>query len=149
MKQRTKSIFLFLIIGMILVTLTGCGSDSNKSKKSNSDSDKLVATKSITEENDGFDAKETIEISFKDDKADKAVITIEFDDEELAEYFEEYFEKGFEEEGFEDCEMKRDGGKITISMKPEGLEDFEGIDAGDFTKKEFKEALEDEGFEVK
>ncbi len=132
MKQRTKSIFLVLIMGMILLALTGCGDK------------KLVATKTMKEDDTGFNATETIEISFKKGKADEVVVTIEFDDEKWAEYFASYFK-----DELKDNEIEQDGGKVKLTMSPEELEDFEGLDGGDFTQKELKEALEGKDFEVK
>lgn len=133
MKQKTKSIFLFVIMGVILLALTGCG---NKT---------LVATKTLNEENDGIAATETLEVTFKGDKADKITATIEFEDEELAKTFEEYF-KSFNE----DFETSRENKKIVINMAGDKLEEFEGIKSdGSVSKEDLKKSLEDEGFEVK
>ena len=69
MKKTIKSSALLLVIAMILFTLTGCMGN------------KLVATKSNEDSMFGK-YEEKVEISFKDDKADKITITTEYEEKE-------------------------------------------------------------------
>ena len=64
MKKTAKSILLVMVMAVLLLALTGCG--ENK---------KLVATKD-GEDNFFGKYKETIEITFKDKKADKIVFVV-------------------------------------------------------------------------
>ena len=66
MKKTAKSVLLFMVMAMLLLALTGCGN-------------KIVATK------DSDEGKETIEIKFKGDKADKVTMSYTFKDKDDAE----------------------------------------------------------------
>lgn len=129
MKKTAKSILLVAIMAILLLALTGCGGD------------KLVATKS----SDEYDEK--IEISFKDDKIEEIVWTMEFSEEEDAESFVEIFEElGDESEGMD---VKQKGKKVVLTVDAETFAELEGYDNESVSKDEIKESLEEDGYEVK
>ena len=65
MKKTLKITALLMIVAIMLLSLAGCGKD------------KIVATKSTSEENSMFGAyDEKIEVTFKKEKVDKIVDVI-------------------------------------------------------------------------
>ena len=83
MKKTAKSLLIVMIMAMVLATLTGCG-DKKSDKEKKSDSNTLVATKTLNDSTLGT-YKETVEISFENDKAKKVTITMDFESEKDAE----------------------------------------------------------------
>ena len=129
MKKTAKSILLVAIMAILLLALTGCGGD------------KLVATKS----SDEYDEK--LEISFKDDKIEEIVWTMEFSEEEDAESFVKIFnELGDEMEGME---VEQNGKKVVLTVDAETFAELEGYDNESISKDEIKKSLEEDGYEVK
>lgn len=129
MKKTAKSILLVAIMAILLLALTGCGGD------------KLVATKS----SDEYDEK--LEISFKDDKIEEIVWTMEFSEEEDAESFVKIFnELGDEMEGME---VEQKGKKVVLTVDAETFAELEGYDNESISKDEIKKSLEEDGYEVK
>lgn len=134
MKKTAKSILLVAVMAIILLALTGCGSK------------KLVATKSSDEAGIGK-YEEKIEVTFKDDKADKIVWTMEFEDEEKAESLAKVFESlGSEMEGFE---FEHKGKKVILSMDSKAFADQQDLDDNSMSREELKKELEEEGYKVK
>lgn len=131
MKKTTKCLLLVTIMAAILLALTGCGGN------------KIVATKS----SDGYEEK--IEISFKKDKIDEVVMTMEFEEESEAEAFVELYNQfGDEVEGMEVEQKKK---KVVITVDAETFAEMEGIDSDDesMSKEEIKKSLEEDGYKVK
>lgn len=140
MKKVEKSVALLLIMGMILILLTGCGGN------------KLVGTK--TTENDSMFGtyEEEIEISFKDNKADKIKMTMKFEDEDKAQSAFAIFNLGVSmlEEGQKDgYEVKQSGKKVTIEMSSAIYEEQQYLNEEDITKDALKASLEEDGYKVK
>ena len=135
MKKSVKSLLLLSIMTILLLALTGCGKN------------KLVATKS-SEENDIFGKyEEKLEISFKDDKANKIVWTLEFEEEDnaktLAELFEEYKSE------MEGLEVEQKDKKVILTMNSDAFAKQEGLDDNSLSREEIKKSLEEDGYEVK
>ena len=128
MKKAIKISAILAIIAMLMLALTGCGKDESKNKSSNNDN--LVATKSGE---DSFFGKyeETVEISFKDNKADKIVMTRELEDEEKAE------------------SISSDGKKIIITLEPKTFAEQESLNDEDLSRDSLKKELEEDGYEIK
>ena len=92
-----------------------------------------------------------IEISFKNDVADKVKLTVEADSEDIAKAA-----KGSFESMFDDVEVEQDGKNITITMDIKTfLVDLGGASESDFknnkdtlTKKNLTEVLEGMGAEI-
>jgi hypothetical protein len=134
MKKTAKSILLFMVMAILLLALTGCGENQ-----------KLVATKSG--EDDFFGKyEETVEITFKDKKADKIVMTRELEDEEVAKSIEKLIGYLNTDEGMK---FEVDGKKVTITFKPEAYAKEEGLSDSDLSRKSLKKELEDAGYKVK
>ena len=137
MKKTIKSLLLLSIMAIILLALTGCGGN------------KLVATKS----SDGDDIfgkyEEKIEISFKDDKANEIVWTMEFEEEENAETLAEFFDEYQDE--MEGLEVKQKGKKVILTMDSKAFAEQEGLSEDDnsLSREEIKKSLEEDGYEVK
>lgn len=134
MKKTAKSILLFMVMAVLLLALTGCG--ENK---------KLVATKDG--EDDFFGKyKETVEITFKDKKADKIVMTRELESEEVAKSIEKVIGYLNTDEGMK---FEVNDKKVTITFKPEAYAKEEGLKDSDLSRDSLKKELEDAGYKVK
>ncbi len=145
MKKAIKISAILAIIAMLMLALTGCGKDESKNKSSNNDN--LVATKSGE---DSFFGKyeETVEISFKDNKADKIVMTRELEDEEKAESISSVFEY-LDESEMEGMKVERDGKKIIITLEPKTFAEQESLNDEDLSRDSLKKELEEDGYEIK
>lgn len=134
MKKATKSILLFMVMAVLLLALTGCG--ENK---------KIVATKDG--EDDFFGKyKETIEITFKNKKADKIVMTRDLESEEVAKSIEKIIGYLNTDEGIK---FEVDGKKVTITYKPEAYAKEEKLEDKDLTRESLVKELKDAGYDVK
>lgn len=130
MKKTSRSILLVAIMAVILFALTGCG---NK---------KLVATKSTDES--GIKYEETIEISFKDDKANEIVWTLEFEDADMAKTFAGFLDT----DEIEGLKVEQKDKKVVMTMDSEAFAEMEGDDE-DLSRDAIKKDLEDDGYTVK
>ncbi len=136
MKKTAKSIILALVMGLLLIALTGCGAN------------KLVATKSSDDEFMGK-YEEKIEISFKDDKADQIVWTMEFEDEDKAESVASIFKLASNSDEDTKIDVEQKGKKVTLKMDAKSFASEEDMDDNSLSKEEMKKSLEDEGYTVK
>ncbi len=136
MKKTAKSIVLALVMGLLLIALTGCGAN------------KLVATKSSDDEFMGK-YEEKIEISFKDDKADQIVWTMEFEDEDKAESVASIFKLASNSDEDTKIDVEQKGKKVTLKMDAKSFASEEDMDDNSLSKEEMKKSLEDEGYTVK
>lgn len=136
MKKTAKSIVLALVMGLLLIVLTGCGAN------------KLVATKSSDDEFMGK-YEEKIEISFKDDKADQIVWTMEFEDEDKAESVASIFKLASNSDEDTKIDVEQKGKKVTLKMDAKSFASEEDMDDNSLSKEEMKKSLEDEGYTVK
>lgn len=134
MKRTAKSLLLVAIMAIILLALTGCGGN------------KLVATRSNDDTGVGK-YEEKIEVSFKDDKANEIVWTMEFEEEDdaetLAELFEEY------KSDMEGLEVEQKGKKVILTMSSDAFADQKDMDDDSMSREEIKKSLEESGYEVK
>ena len=136
MKKLVKGSLLLMVVAMILMALTGCGKN------------KLVATKSNDAENSLLGAyDEKIEITFKKDKADKIVWTMEFEDESKAKSAAGLYQMASSE--IEGLEVKQDGKKVVLNMSVEAYAKTADMKDEDLSRDAFKKELEDEGYTVK
>lgn len=133
MKRTVKSALLLAVLAVILFALTGCGN-------------KLVATKTESDSMFG-EYKETVEVSFKNDKADKIKMTMEFEDEDKAKSLAELYELAAG--SIDGLEVEQKGKKVTITMDPDTFAEEEGLDEDELTKESIKKALEEAGYTVK
>ena len=136
MKKTAKSIVLALVMGLLLIALTGCGAN------------KLVATKSSDDEFMGK-YEEKLEISFKDDKADQIVWTMEFEDEDKAESVASIFKLASNSDEDTKIDVEQKGKKVTLKMDAKSFASEEDMDDNSLSKEEMKKSLEDEGYTVK
>lgn len=136
MKKTLKISALLMIVAIMLLSLAGCGKD------------KLVATKSTSGENSMFGAyDEKIEITFKNNKADKIVWTMEFKDEATAKSMSGLYQMASSE--LKDLEIKQDGKKIVLTMGAESFGSQSDVKDEDLTKDKLAKELEDKGYTVK
>ena len=136
MKKTLKISALLMIVAIMLLSLAGCGKD------------KIVATKSTSAENSMFGAyDEKIEITFKNDKADKIVWTMEFKDEATAKSMSGLYQMASSE--LKDLEIKQDGKKIVLTMGAESFGSQSDMKDEDLTKDKLVKELEDQGYTVK
>lgn len=133
MKRTIKSAMLLTVLAVILFALTGCGN-------------KLVATKTESDSMFG-EYKETVEVSFKKDKADKIKITMEFESEDNAESIASLYKLAGD--SVDGLEVEQKDKKVIITMDPETFADEEGLDDSDLTKDSIKKSLEEAGYTVK
>lgn len=147
MKKTVKSLFVLMIMAILLVGLAGCGDkeDSKKDDKKASNNDTLVATKSGEDDFFGkYDEK--VEVSFKDDKADKIVMTRELESEETVKSIEKVIDYLNTDEGMK---FEVEGNKVIITFDAETYIAEEGLDDDDLSRDAFKKDLESAGYTVK
>ncbi len=145
MKKTAKSVMLVMLMAVLVFTLTGCG--SKKEDKEENKGDTLVATRAQNDDYFG-EYKEIIEITFKDDKAETIVMTMDFASEETAQGIAAIFSLAGSE-GTEGMQTKQEGTKFIMTMNAAAYADQEGIEEGQLSKEYLKKSLEDEGYEVK
>ena len=136
MKKTAKSLLLALVMGLLLIALTGCGSN------------KLVATKSSDDEFMGK-YEEKIEVSFKNDKADQIVWTMEFEDEDKAESVASIFKMANSSDEDSKIDVEQKGKKVTLKMDAKSFASQEDMDDNSLSKEEMKKSFEEEGYTVK
>ena len=138
MKKTTKLVALLAILLAFSFVLVGCGGD------------KVVATKESSDSMMG-DYKETIEISFKDEKPASVEMSMEFDSKDKAETMYSLYELGMSmtsEETAYKCKQK--GKSIVIEYSNiEAFDEENYSNLADMTKDEIIESLEEEGYTVK
>ena len=135
MKKTIKQLALIAIVLLLVFSLAGCGN-------------KLVATK--TENEDGVKVDYKYVLQFKKDKLSDVEMIAEFEKEEDADEAMETFEMISSLMGSEEnkIECKQSGKKITATLTPEFFANLT-LQEEDLSKDTIKEALENEGFEVK
>lgn len=135
MKKTAKSILLVMVMAVLLFGLTACGKN------------KLVATKD-GEDNFFGKYKETIEITFKDNKADTIIMTRELEDKEVADNLAKLIDSvGTEALGGMD--IKVDGNKVIMTLNSEQFAAEENLDDEDLSRDSIKKELEKDGYKVK
>ena len=142
MKKTLKVLGLVILIGLIIISLTGCGKDKTEDEAI----EKLVATK-ITEDETIGNYKETIIVTYKEDKVETISMEMEFDKEEIAKTMYEYINMEMSSE--DGTEVKQEGKKLIISMDQSTYVESEGTTEEDMTKEAFKKSLEESGYTVK
>lgn len=135
MKKIATSALLLIVMGIMLFALTGCGN-------------KLVATKTQTDSTFG-DYEERIEVSFKNNKANKVTYTMKFKEEDKAKKAESLLSAGLALSGQDDLKVERKGKKVIMKMDGDLFASQEGMDKDSLTKEKIKESLEKEGYKVK
>ncbi len=131
MKKTAKSSLFAMFMFIILLSLTGCGGD------------KLVGKM----DKDGI--KSSIEITFKDNKADKMKLTVEADSNDEAKDAVKSFKKMYEK-----ADVKQSGKKVIITMDTVEFINTIGeastkINNEDLTKEKMTEILKKAGYEIK
>jgi len=135
MKKTLKGVFLFVVMAVMLLAMTGCGENN-----------KLVATKEGEES--GFGKyKETVEVTFKDKKADQITMTRELEDQDKADSISKALEY-LGADAFNGMDVKVDGKKVIMTLN---AKDFLGDDVKDedLSRDSIKKELEDDGYKVK
>lgn len=138
MKKTMKILALTLIMGAMLILLTGCGNN------------KLVATK--TTESEYGDYKETVTVTFKDDKVESFEMVMEFEDEETASSMSGIFNLAvsMDESGqLDGMEVEQDGKKLTIKMDAEAYATAEEMSGEELTREKMEESLKEQGYTIK
>ncbi|MBR2786780.1 MAG: hypothetical protein IKD76_04735 [Clostridia bacterium] len=136
MKKTIKTSVLFIFMAIMLVALTGCGGN------------KLVATKSTSADDSLAGAcEEKIEITFKNDKADKIVWTMEFEDENNASTIVGLYKLASSE--LSGMDIKQDGKKVVLTMDAKAFAETSDIKEDELSKDSIKKSLEDAGYTVK
>ncbi len=136
MKKVLKVSALIMLLAVMLMALTGCGSK------------KLVATKSVGAEDSLLGAyEEKIEITFKSNKADKIVWTMEFDNDSKAKSAAGLYQMASSQ--VDGLEVKQDGKKVTLNMSVKSFAETSKLNDDDLSRDSFKKQLEEKGYNVK
>lgn len=144
MKKTAKSILIVMFIATMVFALTGCGSKKDK-KEENKDT--LVATKTESDTYFG-EYKQIVEVTFKEDKADTVVMTMEFDKEDTAKGIASIFALA-QNEDMQGIETRQEGTKFIMTMNAATYAQQENIDADKLTRDALKQSFTENGFEVK
>ena len=132
MKKVLKAGLLLVIVLALVTVLTGCGDNV------------LTATK--TTEESGMKMEEKMEITFdSNDKVEKVVETMTFDDEATAQLMASLFSLS-DEEGIE---VKQDGKSLVMTLDAKAFAEQDGMEEEDMSKEAIKKSLEDAGYTVK
>lgn len=133
MKKTLKVSALLIIVALMLVSLTGCFKN------------KIVATKHTDAEKSMVGAyDEKIEITFKKDKADKIVWTMEFEDEEKAESTASLYDSFIK-----GADVDQKGKKVVVKINTKDFADIYEMKDDELTKDNLVKKLEDQGYTVK
>ena len=137
MKKTIKSSLLLVFMAVMIFALTGCGTS------------KLVATKSTSADESltGQSSEEKIEVTFKKDKVDKIVWTMEFEDESSASTMVGLYKLASSEIG--DLDINQDGKKVVLTMDGNTFSKLSDLDDDDLTKESITKTLKDEGYTIK
>lgn len=144
MKKTAKSILVAMLLTALLLALTGCGNKNNN--KNGNNEDKIVGTR---EQNDDTFGKylDIMEITFKDDKAEKITTAMEFESEETAKGIATVLAiAGDEVAGIE---TKQEGKKVMMIMDAKVYAQQNGIEEEKLSKESLRKAMEDEGYQIK
>lgn len=141
MKKTLKVLVIVALLLVMVLALTGCGN-------------KIVATK--TEEVDGKEVEQKIEITLKKDKVDKVKMTMKFDDKETAEKYKKQLDgimtmaSAFGGEEI-DLDTKVKGKKLVINLDAKEFATLSEVDVSEekVDKDELKKSLEEDGYKVK
>ncbi len=146
MKKTAKSLLIVMILAMVLAALTGCVDSEKKSNKDKkSDSNTLVATKTENDSTLGT-YKETVEISFENDKAKKVVITMDFEDEKDAESAEAMLK--YVAQISDEITFERNGKSIVANMSTEAFIGMEDVEDEELSRDALKKDLEESGYTI-
>ena len=143
MKKTAKVLLLLMFIAVLVCTLTGCG---NKNKENDNKQDKLVATKTETDSYFG-EYKQTMEISFKDEKAETIIITYDFASEETAKGITSMFSLAGSEQ-LQGVDLKQDGTKFIMTFNAKAYAEQQKLDEANLSREYFKSNLENNGYEI-
>lgn len=136
MKKLVKGSLLLMVVAIMLMALTGCGKNKLVATKSNDSASSLLGS-----------YEEKIEVTFKNDKADKIVWTMEFEDESKAKSAAGLYQMASSE--IEGLEVKQDGKKVVLNMSVKAFADTADMKDEDLSRDAFKKALEEQGYTVK
>ena len=148
MKKLLKLFSVLVIMLGVMFALVGCGDDeetSSSSKKKDKDSEntttQIVTTidsnNKITGKMDDADGKSTIEMSFdKDDKLEKMIMTMEFNDKEDA---DDLYEESQDEIKGTNIQVVQQGKKVSIIFPADGFAQKYGIDESKLDKETMKQ----------
>ena len=147
MKKLLKGLFMTMLLVTVCLAMAGCGDEDGKSgSKSNNKEkeDSIVASKHF----ESGDYTETMEVIFKDGKASKVTITMDFKEEDTANSIKERLSK---RSNMENAEIKIEGSKVTVEKSAEDFYAEEGLEYTDekASKDGVKKIFEDNGFEIK
>lgn len=135
MKKIAKSFLLIAVMMLFLTVLTGCG--ENK---------KLVATKD-TEDSLYGKYSETVEITFKDKKADKIVMTKDLESQEKANSIGDLL-KYLDEDEMHGLKIEQDGKKIITTFEPSTFIQEQNLKESNLSRESLKKELEEEGYKI-
>ncbi|MBR2241043.1 MAG: hypothetical protein IJ890_06675 [Clostridia bacterium] len=135
MKKIAKSFLLIAVMMLFLTVLTGCG--ENK---------KLVATKD-TEDSLYGKYSETVEITFKDKKADKIVMTKDLESQEKANSIGDLL-KYLDEDEMNGLKIEQDGKKIITTFEPSTFIQEQNLKESNLSRESLKKELEEEGYKI-
>ena len=135
MKKIAKRFLLIAVMMLFLTVLTGCG--ENK---------KLVATKD-TEDSLYGKYSETVEITFKDKKADKIVMTKDLESQEKANSIGDLL-KYLDEDEMNGLKIEQDGKKIITTFEPSTFIQEQNLKESNLSRESLKKELEEEGYKI-
>lgn len=148
MKKTAKSALLIILMTSLIIALTGCGRGSNKDSSNNESANKLVASKDANDEFFG-EHKEIIEVTFDaSDNAEKIDFIYELSSEETAKSVASLFAMASSSEQYAQTELKHEGKRFIMSMKPAAFVEQKNIEEGQLSKESLKTLFESEGYTV-
>ncbi len=140
MKKTVKSILAIALMAVMVLSLAGCGKKEDKKDSG----DKLVATKDIAEGESAMgEKKEIVEVTFKDGKADKVTMKMEFEDSSKPSQYAGLL-SSMAEEGMT---VTAEGNFLVMSMDAAAYAAQEGA-TEELTRASLEKALVEEGYTV-
>lgn len=144
MKKTARGLLLTMFIAVLVFTLAGCG---NKNKKEEEhQSSKIVATKTETDAYFG-EYKQTMEIHFMDNIAEKIIITHDFANEETAKGITSMFSLAGPEQ-LQGIDARQEGTRFIMSIDAKTYAEQQNIEEGNLSREYFLTTLGNDGYEI-
>ena len=145
MKKTARGLLLTIFIAVLVFTLAGCG-NKKKNGEEQHQASQIIATKTETDSYFG-EYKQTMEIHFMDNIAEKIIITHDFASEETAKGITSMFSLAGPEQ-LQGIEARQDGTCFIMSIDAKTYAEQQNLEEGNLSREYFLTTLGNGGYEI-